>query len=269
MRCLDNNDDEFNVALLSGFLQETAILENDFEFENIDIDDFLHREEQDEEQDEEGSISSFDDEIDIGEQIENPNIKKTPSLEDIECYPTDISLPRIYSSDDDEFLNVTKTIFSRTIIPKLPNIEKLDPNPKPETSVEQIAAFQNKDLSELSDDMIRFQFNVNKTLETLLQTMKRTEETRHLLHLNKELTDTSEELHHRHSLNMSSLTLSSQNSTSLPINGCSAKKNVGFRNQNASLSISDNKKNSFPCKRRNKKTLCKFIGYKNRRNSVL
>jgi len=117
--------------------------------------------------------------------------------------------------------------------------------------------------------MIKFQFNINKSLESLLKTMKRTKETRYLLHLNSKHNSEVQELNRQQSLDISSWTLSNKRLDSLTINDCSIKNDADYRiDQNISSSITYSKRSGLSFKRRNKKALCKFVGYKHRRNSA-
>ena len=256
------NDNELNIAELSGFLQDSEILDNMFEFDSIDIDDLLDKEQ------DEGFCVSSDDKLG---RMKSPSVDKIPSMEVIDISHTkNSSLTRVDSLDN-LFLNsisnkskcdqhVTKPALCQT----LQDPKKRIPISKPK-KFKHISTSHNE-LLELTDDMILFQSNLNHALESLFKTMKRTEETRILLQINSKTYENTchnavaPKIHGQHSLGVSSLPLSNHVQDSM-------QNNVCFRNQHVSSAINGNKKSNLPLKRCRKKTLCKFIGYRNRGSS--
>jgi len=112
MQYLDN-DNEFNIADLSEFIQDTYILDNEIGFDNIGLDDLLDREHNDElilPSEEEGS-------------------QKTQSLENIYCFPTeDVSLSRTDSKDEVFLTMLLSSLNVMSILVSLYLLEQLYKN---------------------------------------------------------------------------------------------------------------------------------------------
>jgi len=266
-----DNDDELNIAEISCFLQDTLLMDSEFGFDSVDLEDMFNEEE-------------------VGELYLPPDndLKDNhiTSVEGCEYFPAvDISNAGIDSSDD-EFLKktMTKSIFHEKYKKPVPSYtpESVLKRPDLVTSMPYSKRSSQKvsdpEGTEDSKQKIKFQFNINNTLENLIQTMKKTEHTRHLLALTRSAKSSKDirrtlgkqRFHRRNSVDSPLLTIFNHIPDPLPNEVHPIANAMEIRNQYMDLSTSTSKikKSNALMKACRRISIGKPSVYKNRRSSL-
>jgi len=182
MSLFDYNEDELNLLEVTNFLQDTRLLDGNFELD-CDVEDRLIDQDDDNEEKVE-EIDQLPYEHDPLHELDAvPMIDSTIDNENIPDVPIDDD----YSKEDSLHPSPSDTPGLESVYS---NNETIPVDYHPELMQSDMQSSTNNLNSEgvvddlaRDDDMIQFQFNINNTLEQLLKTMKQTELSRLSLNL--------------------------------------------------------------------------------------